>query len=104
MSQTTTSAHSKTTMLVGGQSLNVAELEEIRLERVIAKEQPEMVKLLKAAESQGFFYVTFNDDLSEKIGSYLRTCYLNSHEYFAKPSEEKMKAFREGAIEGYVNP
>jgi isopenicillin N synthase-like dioxygenase len=91
-------------MIVGGQSLDVAELEVIRLERVVAKDPLEMAKVLKAAESQGFFYVTFNDDLSETISSYLQACYLSSHEYFSKPLEEKMKAFREGVIHGYVNP
>ncbi|KAJ5920247.1 hypothetical protein N7516_011105 [Penicillium verrucosum] len=101
MSQTTTSAHSKTTMLVGDQSLDVAELEEIRLESVIAKDQLEMAKVLKAAESQGFFYVTFNDDLSEKVSRALQTSYRTSHEYFAKPLEEKMKAFQEDVIQGY---
>lgn len=90
-------------MIVGDQSLDVAELEVIRLERVLAKDQLEMAKLLKAAESQGFFYVTFNDDLSEKISSHIQSCYLSSQEYFAKPLEEKMKAFREGVIHGYVN-
>lgn len=91
-------------MLVGDQSLDVAELEEIRLERVIAKDQLEMAKLLKAAESQGFFYLTFNDDLSEKIARYIQNSYQCSHEYFAKPLEEKMKEFREGVVHGYVNP
>jgi hypothetical protein len=90
-------------MLVGDQSLDVAELEEIRFESVIAKDQLEMAKVLKAAESQGFFYLTFNDDLSEKISKYVQTSYQSSHEYFAKPLEEKMKAFREGVVHGYVN-
>ncbi|KAF4767935.1 hypothetical protein N7455_000254 [Penicillium solitum] len=101
MSQTTTSARSKTTMLVGDRSLDVAELDEIRLENVIAKDELEMAKLLKAAESQGFFYVTFNDDLSEKISRYLQTSYQTSHEYFARPLEEKMKEFREDMVHGY---
>ncbi|KAJ5509611.1 hypothetical protein N7527_011754 [Penicillium freii] len=101
MSQTTTSARSKTTMLVGDQSLDVAELEEIRLENVIAKDELEMAKLLKAAESQGFFYLTFNDDLSEKITRYLQTSYQTSHEYFAQPLEEKMNAFQESVVHGY---
>lgn len=101
MSQTTTASRLKTTMVVGDQSLDVAQLEEIRLENIIAKDQLEMAKLLKAAESQGFFYVTFNAELSRKISSHLQTCYLNQHEYFAKPLEEKMKAFREDAIHGY---
>lgn len=104
MSQTTTSARSKTTTLVGDQSLDVAELEEIRLENVIAKDEIEMAKLLKAAESQGFFYVTFNDDLSEKVSRYLQTSYQTSHEYFGKPLEEKMKEFREDMVHGCVNP
>lgn len=90
-------------MLVGDQSLDVAELEEIRLESVIAKDQLEMAKVLKAAESQGFFYVTFNDDLSEKVSRALQTSYRTSHEYFAKPLEEKMKAFQEDVIQGCVN-
>lgn len=103
MSHTMTSARSKTTMTVGDRSLDVADLEVIKLERLAAKDPVEMAKLLKAAEFQGFFYVTFNDDLSGKISGYLRTCYLNSHEYFAKPLDEKMKAFREGVNYGYVS-
>ncbi|RFU25082.1 Anthranilate synthase, partial [Scytalidium lignicola] len=94
-------AHSKTTMIVEDRSLDVADLEVIKLESLIAKDPVEMAKLLNAAESQGFFYVTFNDDLSKKISGYLRTCYLNSHEYFTKPLDEKMKEFREGVNHGY---
>lgn len=90
-------------MIVDGQSLDVAELEAIRLEKIIAKDQSETTKLLRAAESQGFFYVTFDDELSEKISSYLQTSYRDQHEYFSKPAEEKMKSFREDVIYGYVN-
>lgn len=91
-------------MLVGDQSLDIAELEEIRLENFMAKDEVEMAKVLKAAESQGFFYVTFNDDLSEKISRYLQTSYQTSHEYFAKPLEEKMEEFREDMVHGFVSP
>lgn len=89
-------------MIVGNQSLDVAELDEIRLERLIAKDEEETAKLMKAAESRGFFYITFNDSLSEKVSSHLRTCYLNSHEFFSKASDEKMKEFREDMTHGYV--
>ncbi|GIK05075.1 hypothetical protein Aspvir_009174 [Aspergillus viridinutans] len=91
----------KSPRMVGDRSLDVANLEVIKLESLTAKDPVEMAKLLKAAESEGFFYITFNDDLSKKISGYLRTCYLNSHEYFAKPLGEKMKAFREGVCHGY---
>ncbi|KAJ5387066.1 hypothetical protein N7509_009607 [Penicillium cosmopolitanum] len=101
MSQTMTSTPVKTTMIVGNQSLDVAELDEIRLERLIAKDEEETAKLMKAAESRGFFYITFNDSLSEKVSSHLRTCYLNSHEFFSKASDEKMKEFREDMTHGY---
>jgi isopenicillin N synthase-like dioxygenase len=95
-----TSAPVKTTIIVGNQSLDVAELDEIKLERLIAKDEVETAKLMKAAESQGFFYVTFNDSLSEKVSSYLRTCYMRSHEFFSQASEEKMKEFREDMTHG----
>ncbi|KAK2766745.1 hypothetical protein FQN54_006059 [Arachnomyces sp. PD_36] len=101
MSNTMTSTRSKTTMIVGDRSLDVADLEVIKLESLAAKDPAEMAKLLTAAESQGFFYVTFNDDTSAKISEYLRISYLNSHEYFSKPLDEKMKAFREGVDYGY---
>ncbi|CAG7995444.1 unnamed protein product [Penicillium nalgiovense] len=101
MSQTMVSAPSKTTMIVGDRSLDVATLEVIKLESLVANDSVEVTKLLKAAESQGFFYVTCNNDLSEKISGYLRTGYLNSHEYFAKSLDEKMKAFREDVNDGY---
>ncbi|KAJ5466323.1 hypothetical protein N7530_010110 [Penicillium desertorum] len=101
MSQTMVSARSKTTMIVGDRSLDVAVLEVIKLESLIANDPVETTKLLEAAKSQGFFYVTCDNDLSQKISDYLRTCYLNSHEFFAKPLDEKMKAFREGMNDGY---
>jgi isopenicillin N synthase-like dioxygenase len=90
-------------MIVGDRSLDVAVLEVIKLESLIANDPVETTKLLEAAKSQGFFYVTCDNDLSQKISDYLRTCYLNSHEFFAKPLDEKMKAFREGMNDGYVS-
>jgi hypothetical protein len=102
MSQTITTPRSKTTTIVGDRSLDVADLEVIKLERLITQDPVETAKLLKAAESQGFFYLTFNDDLSEKVSSHLQTCYLKSHEYFSKPLDEKMKDFRESVDRGYV--
>lgn len=89
-------------MIVGNRTLEVAELDEIRLDRLIAKDQVETDKLMKAAESQGFFYITFNDDLSEKVSNYLRTSYKNSHEFFSKSNGEKMEEFREDMTHGYV--
>ncbi|KAF3406309.1 Oxidoreductase vrtI [Talaromyces pinophilus] len=101
MATRTTSAHPKSTMVVGERSLDVAELEVIKLESLTAKDPAETAKLLTAAESQGFFYVSFDDSLSEKISEFLRMCYLNSHEFFTKPLDEKMKAFREDVNYGY---
>lgn len=98
-----TSTREKTTMIVRDQSLDVADLDVIKLERLIAKDPAESAKLLKAAESEGFFYVSFDNDLSAKISSYLRTCYESSHEFFSKPLDEKMKAFHEGVDYGYVS-
>lgn len=98
----TTSAHSKTTVIVGDRSLDVADLEVIKLESLTAKDPAEMAKLLIAAENQGFFYISCDERLSGKISECLRTSYLNSHEFFTKPLDEKMKAFREDANCGYV--
>jgi len=83
--------------------LDVADLEVISLERLTSKDPAETAKLLAAAESQGFFYISFDSSLSGKISEYLRTCYLNSHEFFSKPSDEKMKEFREDVEYGYVS-
>lgn len=91
-------------MVVGDQSLDVAELEEIRLEKIIAKDELETAKLVKASESDGFFYLTFPDDLSERVSAYLKANYLLQHEYFSKPFDEKMKTFQENAVHGYVTP
>ncbi|KAJ5643394.1 uncharacterized protein N7484_005901 [Penicillium longicatenatum] len=101
MSQTMTAPLSKTTRIVGERSLDIADLEIIKLERLAAKDPAETAKLLKAAETEGFFYLTFDDELAAKISSYLQICYQDSHEYFAKPEEEKMKAFREDVDRGY---
>ncbi|KAJ5787327.1 hypothetical protein N7457_002317 [Penicillium paradoxum] len=101
MSQTMTVPVSKSTRIVGDRSLDVAELEVINFERITAKDPVEMAKLLKAAESPGFFFFSFDDDLSGKISEYIRTCYLNCNEYFAKPLDEKMKEFREDVDRGY---
>ncbi|PLB33269.1 putative oxidoreductase, 2OG-Fe(II) oxygenase family [Aspergillus candidus] len=101
MSQTVTSARSQLTTIVGDRSLDVADLDVIQLERLVATDPVETAKLLKAAESQGFFYVAFNDDLSAKIAGYLQNSYKNCHEFFCKPLDEKMKAFRDGVDNGY---
>ncbi|KAJ5539542.1 hypothetical protein N7513_007874 [Penicillium frequentans] len=101
MSQTMTAPLSRTTRVVGERSLDIADLEIIKLESLAVKDPVETAKLLKAAETEGFFYLTFNDELSTKITSYLQTCCQDSHEYFAKPHDEKMKAFREDVDRGY---
>ncbi|RAO65556.1 uncharacterized protein BHQ10_001568 [Talaromyces amestolkiae] len=101
MAHRTTSARSKSTVIVGERSLDVADLEVIELEGLTAKDPAEIAKLLKAAESQGFFYVSFDNSLSKKISEFLRISYLNSHEFFSKPLDEKMKAFREDVNYGY---
>lgn len=88
-------------MVVGEHFLDVADLQVIKLESLIAKDPAETAKLLTAAESQGFFYISFDDSLSGKISEYLQMCYLNSHEFFTKPLDEKMKAFREDVDYGY---
>ena len=103
MSQTVTSTRSHLTTIVGDRSLDVADLDIIQLERLIATDPVETAKLLNAAQSQGFFYVAFNDDLSAKIAGHLQTCYRNSHEFFRKPLDVKMKAFRDGVDNGYVS-
>lgn len=103
MSQTMTSTHTKTTTVVRNQPLDVADLEVIQLEKLIAKDPAESAKLFKAAGSEGFFYVAFDSGLSEKISAYLQSCYHDSHEFFSKPLDEKMKAFREGVDYGYVS-
>lgn len=103
MADRTTSARSKTTMIVRDRSLDVADLEVIKLESLNAKDPVETAKLLRAAENQGFFYVSFDDSLSGKISEYLRTSYSNSHEFFTKPLDEKMKSFREDISYGYVS-
>ncbi|CAG7972405.1 unnamed protein product [Penicillium salamii] len=101
MSQTMTSSLLKTTMIVGDQSLDVADLEVINFEKIAAKDPVEMAKLLKAAESTGFFFFSFNNELSETMSNYLQTCYQNSEGYFTKPLDEKMKDFREDVDRGY---
>lgn len=102
MAHRTTSARSKSTVIVGERSLDVADLEVIELEGLTAKDPAEIAKLLEAAESQGFFYLSFDNSLSKKISEFLRISYLNSHEFFSKPLDEKMKAFREDVNYGYV--
>jgi hypothetical protein len=88
--------------MVGDQSLDVADLEVISFEGITAKDPVEMAKLLKAAESTGFFFFTFNNELSRKMSSYLQICYQNCDGYFTKPIDEKMKDFRGDVDRGYV--
>lgn len=97
-----TLARSKSTVIVGDRSLDVADLEVIKLGGLTAKDPAEIAKLLIAAESQGFFYLSFDSGLSGKISEFLRISYLNSDEFFTKPLDEKMKAFREDFNYGYV--
>lgn len=95
MSQTMTLPVSRSTILLGDQSLDVADLEVIDFEKIVGKDPVETAKLLKAAESTGFFFFTFSGSFSENLADYLRTAYQNCHGYFTKDLDEKMKDFRE---------
>ena len=102
MSLATACPVSKITRMVGGQSLEVAELEIIELESLAIREPGAIARLLKATQSPGFFYLAFDDELSGKISGYLRTFYQDCNEYFAQSLGEKITAYKEGVDRGYV--
>lgn len=89
------------TATVGGRQIDLAPLETINYARLLAKEAGEIEKLLKAAQSPGFFYVDLRGDSSvEVILGDVRDMYAISEQYFDQPYEAKMKHYREGQDRG----
>jgi len=84
-----------TTMIFDDKQIDVAPLETIVLARLVAKESGEIAKLLRAAESYGFFYLDFRNDSIKHLLEDLPEVYVLSEKYFNQPYEVKMMDYRE---------
>lgn len=85
------------TTTVKEMKIEVAPLETIDLARLTAREPNEAHRLLKAAQTSGFFYLDLrNDSDGNELLSKLTDVYSLSEKYFDQPHEVKMKDFRQG--------
>jgi isopenicillin N synthase-like dioxygenase len=81
--------------LENGKQIDVAFLDTVDLERLEAGHPAEVDKLLKAAQSPGFFYLDLrNGSASKQLLQDLPEVYSISEKYFDQSQELKMKDFR----------
>lgn len=88
------------TEAVGQQSLAIADLSVINFSKLVENDQLAIETLLNAAQSFGFFYLSFDDPMSEDIANHLSVLYKACEVYFGLPHHEKMKSFRQAADRG----
>lgn len=85
------------TTTIHGTKIDVAPLQTIDLARLATRESGEVQKLLRAAQSPGFFYLDLRNDLSTKeLLLDLPAVYAISEKYFEQPHEVKMNDYRQG--------
>jgi hypothetical protein len=63
---------------------------------LVAKESGEIAKLLRAAESSGFFYLDFRNDSTTRLLEDLPEVYVLSERCFDQSHEVEMMDYREG--------
>lgn len=99
MSQVTTSSTHITTKVLGDQPISLANLSVLDADKLAANDPSERAKLMKAAQSLGFFYLSVGS-ASEHVRKGLQTSYEACNEYFKLPADEKMKFFRANVDRG----
>ena len=77
--------------LLEGSPVNIAPLETIDFSRIATKEPAEAAKLLKAAQSDGFFYLDLQNDVADLMLAERRNIVHIMEKYFDQPFEVKMK-------------
>lgn len=88
------------TTTIRGKKIDVAPLETIDYARLVNQEPSEAQKLLRAAQSPGFFYLDLrNNPSTKKMLRDLSDVYSLSEQYFDQPHEVKMKDYRQGQNE-----
>ena len=90
------------TTSINGQNFDTARLETVSLNRLKAGDHDEAQRLLKAAQSPGFFYLDLQDEQGGKYLDDLQTLYQLGKSYFHQPESLKMGDFRDGEEKGYV--
>ncbi|OCK95263.1 uncharacterized protein K441DRAFT_717187 [Cenococcum geophilum 1.58] len=88
-----------TIAIVDDNQIDVVPLETIDFARLVAKESREIAKLLRAAESSGFFYLDFRNDSTKHLLEDLPEVYVLSERYFDQSHEVEMMDYREGQPE-----
>lgn len=94
--------NTSSTAIVNGAEIDIAPLEVVDFARLASKEPAEVEKLLKAAQSPGFFYLDLNGESNRKYLANVQTMYAMADKYFEQPHEAKMKDYRESEDCGYV--
>jgi isopenicillin N synthase-like dioxygenase len=94
--------NTSSTAMVNGAKIDIAPLEVVDFARLASKEPAEVEKLLKAAESPGFFYLDLQSGSTRKYLANVQDMYAMADKYFDQPHHVKMKDYRESEDRGYV--
>lgn len=88
-------------VVVGDTEVDIAPLEVISFKKLLEKDEQEVLKLYKAAQSPGFFHLDVRD--SEQYVADLLQMYDITEKYFCEPEEVKMRDFvKDDEFRGWV--
>jgi len=88
--------------VVGNIEIDIAPLVVVSLKCLFEKDEDELLKLYKAAESPGFFYLDVRD--SEQYVADIQRMYAITERYFSEPEVVKMRDFvKDDEFRGWVN-
>jgi isopenicillin N synthase-like dioxygenase len=86
--------------MVDDSEVDTVRLETISYARLLAQEPLETARLLKAAESPGFFYLDLKDGSTSQMLADVQDIYPLTEQYFDQPQELKMEHYREDQDRG----
>ena len=88
--------------IIDGENIALAPLETVSFKSLEAGEPAEAEKLLRAAQSPGFFYLNLEDEAEERCVEMVKLLYKIVQYYFDRPQEAKMVDFFANAEKGSV--
>lgn len=89
---------------IGDHKIQTAQLETVAYSALKAGEQAEAQKLLKSAQSPGFFYLDLHNEQNGNYLDSLKKLYKLGKSYFDQPESVKMADFQDGEEKGSVVP
>lgn len=90
------------TAMANGTLVEIAPLEVIDFVRLASQEPAEVEKLLKSAQTPGFFYLDLQSNSTRKYLADLQTMYAVTEKYFDQPHEVKVEDYRVLQERGWV--